>query len=771
MHKITPLNYKRRHLLAISAGIALVAYLPTLPNAWILLGVTCSLFLLGVRYSWFRLPTLFCFGLYWSTSYGVHGLAARLPMIDKPIDLEVVGFVQDIPQTTEQGQRFTFVVESTSQEKSLALRKLSLSTYTNDLLFHASQRAVLTVRIKPPGGFKNNGGFDYEAWLFEQGIDAVGYVKSAHFLDTSSNNSWAKVNLCREWLRDRIIQFIPESSYRGVISALTIGDGSAIDNEQWRVFNRTSTSHLIAISGLHISMIAAFCYAFVSFCGRRFLPSRFFTHIPLQKIAGSIALLVTIFYSLLTGMSIPTQRTLIMLSVSLAALLINQRVKPSVLLCIALCAVLLWDPLAVISAGFWLSFIAVGALLFGLTGRLGSHSLRQWCAAQWIIFVGLIPVMGLCLHQLSLIGPIANIAAVPMISFLVTPLCLLGALLSPVYPFGATQLWQGADFLLALLWRWLLPLSDFENATIMLPHKSVLQWILFSVGIFFLMLPRGWLGRWWGLLAFTLLLLPSPQVTEHGDAKISVLDVGQGLAVVVATREHVLIYDAGPRLSDKLDAGASAVVPYLRYEGISGVDKLIISHADNDHSGGMSSIMQDIEVAQVMTGSMAKIKADTSCDNSQRWEWDGVAFEILWPVDQAPPQDKENNQSCVLKISVGGHAALLTGDIEKPVEYALSTSLGSLLSSDLLIAPHHGSKTSSTLDFVRLVNPAEVVFSSGYLNRFGHPHPEVVNRYAQQGADWFNTAQTGGIIYRLSASGLAREAIFRESHKRYWDGL
>jgi competence protein ComEC len=256
---------------------------------------------------------------------------------------------------------------------------------------------------------------------------------------------------------------------------------------------------------------------------------------------------------------------------------------------------------------------------------------------------------------------------------------------------------------------------------------------------------------------------------KNNTAKINILDVGQGLAVVVQTKQHTLVYDTGPRFSDTLDAGSAAVVPYLRYAGVSNIDMLVVSHADNDHSGGLSSVLESIDVDEFITGSPEKINAQKECSNTQQWQWDGVLFEVLWPTKNEALSEKENNRSCVIKISVGPHSFLLTGDIEKPVEQSLVMASGEKLQADLLIAPHHGSKTSSTDAFIKAVQPIEVVFSSGYLSRFGHPHADVVARYERNGVNWRNTADSGGIIYQLSEQGIKYVEEYRRAHPHYWD--
>lgn len=767
MQKISSILYIRSCLIALSLGISIVSIFTRLPSLWLVLMVVVLLILLSLRWLTLRIVTCFALGVFWSTFYGHLGLDARLPETMAAQDLQVVGFVQEMPQNTDDGQRFLFTVEKIVSHPSLHLRKLSLSTYNTNLAFHAGDRWQLTARLKPPHGFKNRGGFDYEAWIFEQGIDAVGYVKQGKKIGQSFN-FWALINVWREQLRDGINDLIPQSNFKGIITALIIGDGYQISSDQWRVFNRTSTSHLIAISGLHISMIAAFCFAFVCTIGKRLPISHLLLRFPLQKIAAIVALFVTIFYSLLTGMSIPTQRTLVMVVTSMMAIFLNKNIKPSYLLSAALVMVLLFDPLAVISAGFWLSFIAVAVLLFGLLGRVDLNTFVQWGRSQWIIFIGLIPVMGMCLHQLSLIGPIANLLAIPVISFLVTPLCLLGAFLMPLSSTGATYALTGCDFLLTYLWQWLSVLSHYDYASIAIPDVGLVGWILFSIGIGLLMLPHGIVGRYWGFLALIFLLIPYEVVPKNA-AKINVLDVGQGLAVVVQTKHHTLVYDTGPRFSDKLDAGAAAVVPYLRYAGVSDIDTLVVSHADNDHSGGLSSVLENMNVNEFITGSPEKIAAQKACSNTQQWQWDGVLFEVLWPIKNEALSEKENNRSCVIKISVGQHALLLTGDIEKPVEQLLVEANYHQLQADLLIAPHHGSKTSSTDAFIKAVKPMEVVFSSGYMSRFGHPHADVVARYERNGVNWRNTADSGGIIYQLSEQGIKCIEEYRRAHPHYWD--
>uniref|UniRef100_UPI0028C44EBD DNA internalization-related competence protein ComEC/Rec2 n=1 Tax=Accumulibacter sp. TaxID=2053492 RepID=UPI0028C44EBD len=531
--------------------------------------------------------------------------------------------------------------------------------------------------------------------------------------------------------------------------------------EQWRLFRQTGVTHLMSISGLHVTMVAALFAALVGWLWRR--STRLMLALPAAKAAIAAGWLAALGYSLLAGFAVPTQRTLYMLSVVALALWSGRNLGASRSLLLALLLVLLIDPWAVLSPGFWLSFAAVGVLFFVGTARLGvprgwRAALARWGATQWAVTIGTLPLLLLLFQQFSLVSPLANALAIPVVSFLITPLALLFAVV-PWPPLLHLDHWL-LSLLMAFL-EWLARWPLWQQ-----PAPPLAATLLALLGVAWLLLPRGFPARWLGLcLLLPALFWPAAR-PPPGAAWVDVLDVGQGLAVVVRTAEHTLLYDTGPLYSAESDAGQRIVVPYLRATGVEHIDTLIVTHRDKDHSGGLVAVQEALPIARTLS-SLPELPGER-CLAGQHWEWDGVRFTILHPqtADYARQNARSNNMSCVLRVENTVASVLLTSDIEAGAEQALLARSPALLASDALLAPHHGSGTSSTPAFIAAVGAREVIFPVGYRNRFRHPRPDVVERYA--GSRLWRSDVDGAIRVTL-ADGIALSS-YRAEYRRYWQG-
>jgi competence protein ComEC len=644
-------------------------------------------------------------------------------------------------------------------------KKLRLSWYYPDQKIKAGQQWSFTVKLKRPHGSLNPGGFDYERWLFSEGIGATGYVRPSPAPGLLGNQSvWFSIDVWRQAIADKVSATSLDANSRALIKALTIGDGNSIDQQHWEIFRRTGTTHLMVISGSHIALVAGLVYWLVLRLWARIGVLRWSP----QVAAAWSALLAGIVYAGLAGFSVPTQRAVIMLAVGMIAIVLQRNHRPFHTLAVAMFAVLLWDPLAVLSPGFWLSFIAVALIIYVIAGRLGALK-PFWSAIKinWATSVGLSPLLLLFFQQVSVISPLANLLAVPLISLVLVPLALVAVVVLMISMALAGPLLLALDYLLRGL-MWLLEnLAELPNATI--NHALPSYWaLLFAVpGILLLIAPKGIPGRWLGLVMLLPLAFTEPKQREAGAFEMTLLDVGQGLAAVVQTANHQLVFDTGAKFSTESDMGQSVLLPFLRSQGIDSIDTLIVSHGDNDHIGGAASLLLSMPTKQVLTSVPQKLSdfSPTFCSAGHSWLWDEVKFSILSPQREFI---SENDNSCVLLVTGKYGAVLLTGDIEAAAESWLVDNVGENLQAKVLIAPHHGSKTSSTAPFLQTVKPEFVLIPAGYRNQFGHPHPSVLQRYQQAGISWLSSASSGAIDVKLDKTGSVVTSM-RQTNSHYWN--
>ncbi len=721
-------------------------------------------------------------GFLWAAQRAEWRLADSLPMAREGEDIVLNGRVDELPQQLPDGVRFAFVPDGGSAGVP---SRILLSWYrlqdedSAPPVVVAGERWRFVVRIKRPHGFVNPEGFDYEAWLLERELRATGYVRGgARRLDAGAVAFMHKVHRARGEIRDRFLAVLGEAPYAGVLAALVIGDQRAIPAEQWDVFRRTGISHLVAISGMHISLIGLLGAALVSAMWRR--APKLVLRLPARKAAALAAIVAATGYALLAGMGIPVQRALIMLWVVGLALLLGRSPSPGRVLLLALAGVLLVDPWAVLAAGFWLSFGAVGIILLVLGARHGTHERGAgWRAAvktQAAITLATMPLLIALFQSFSIVSPLANALAIPVVSFVVTPLALLAAIL-PFDPLlhlahgSFALLMRPVDWLAAApvaLWRQAAPPAWLVGASV--------------AAVLLLLLPRPMPARMPAVFVLSGLLLWQPARPAAGDFVATVLDVGQGLAVHIQTATHALLYDAGPPYGDAADAGERVILPFLAASGVGRIDRMVLSHDDADHVGGARSVLDGMEVGDVLAseddaagfwsgaGGRASGAGRLSCNDGQRWEWDGVRFEVLHPWGDGRRVRRNNDLSCVVKVTGAGGSLLLVGDLETRGEAAMIARHGAqALASSVVVVGHHGSRTSSSAAFVDAVLPEAAIHSAGYRNRFGHPFPAVWARWAEAGARNWRTDSQGAIRVEVTAAG-ADVTAARQQNPRYWHG-
>ena len=700
-------------------------------------------------------------------------LADELPFRWEGVDIAVTGVVEGLPQVTDANTRFLFDVEGSAG--NVVPRHVALSWYPDRRVgpapkIAAGERWSFTLRLKRPRGLANPHAFDFEPWALERGIRATGYVRTAarfERLDARVEGWPYTLHRWRGEIREAMLAQLKEERLRGVLVALAIGDQDAIAADDWEVFWRTGVGHLMSISGLHITMLAALAAALVFAAWVRVpaLAVRF----PARKAAVVAGLAAAVAYTLLTGYQVPAQRTCLMLTTLAACVLADRHGSPSRMLALAALVVTAVDPWAVLSPGFWLSFGAVASIFYVMSLRAGRRGwLARLAGEQLAVTAAMLPMLLALFQEFSVVSPFANAMAIPVVSLVVVPLAVGGAFL-PV-----PWLLDLAHATMLALMSPLERLADLPLAALESHAPAAWALVAGALGCAWLLAPRGVPMRSLGVVWVAPLFAFAPPVPRMGEAWLDVLDVGNGLAVVVRTARHALLFDAGPGWNADADSGSRIVVPFLRGEGIRTLDGMVISHADDDHSGGAISVAGARAPPWLLSSLRDEdaihlaFERSSRCEAGQRWTWDGVAFEMLHPaaaVYSETGRRKENDRGCVLKVSTRGASALLAGDVEARAEAELLSRDAAALRATVLVVPHHGSRTSSTPAFVAAVAPEVAVFSVGYRNRFGHPHPTVVARYAQARADLWRTDCEGAIHVQL-AHGVSVRAY--AENKRYW---
>ena len=694
------------------------------------------------------------FGLSWAHVQVCEVLCEPFPASLVGNTLVAEGRVASLPEQRDESVRFLFSIDRlTLDGEPQAYRGLArLSWYRQPPQLRAGERWRLALRLKPPHGFVNPGGFDYERWLFQQGISVTGHVRADDanaLLAAGPGAYW--LTRWRQHLRDRLdAAFVDDSPARALVQALVLGDRGGLTPVQWEVFSRTGTSHLIAISGLHVGLVAGFVFVLARWLWARSAPLARWLAAPRAAAIG--ALMAATGYAGLAGFAISTQRALVMLVVVMVALMAGRTLRPVSALMLALVAVLLLDPASVLAYGFWLSFGAVAMLLYALGRRLSAPVVvLRWGQAQWAVALGLLPMLLMFFGRASLVAPLINLVAVPLFG-IILPAVLLAAALTLLSGWHSPLGLMG--WLLDQCYALLAQVAALPVASMNLGGRPDWVWVVAFGGVLLLLAPRGLPTRWLGLILLLPLALMRPPAPAFGAAQFALLDVGQGLSAVVRTRSHTLVYDLGPRYPSGFETGSAVVAPYLREAGVRRVDRLVASHADQDHVGGLHGLLGAVAVTEIVSGEPEELPGDLdamdvfACRRDQHWRWDGVDFELLHPDRDGY---EGNDASCLLRVSTQAVSVLLPGDLERSVERMLVAELGARLRSDILVAGHHGSATSTSSEFLSAVDPAWVLYSSGYANRWGFPVAEVRDRVQSLGVFSANTATDGAISFLLPA--------------------
>ena len=713
-------------------------------------------------------------------------LAQRLPAAWEGRDVLLIGRIDSLPVATlgqagAPGWRFEFELEAAHagplpSDPALALpSRLMLSAYAAHAdaaapPLRAGERWQLLARLKQPHGLMNPHGFDYELWLFEQGLRASGVLRPGGAQRRLAEAPFYSVDAARQRLREALQGRVPEPSAAGVLAALSLGDQAAISRSDWALFRDTGLSHLLSVSGLHVTMFAWAAQGLLGWAWRG--SARLCLLCPAPSVARWGGVAAALAYALFSGWGVPAQRTVWMLA-SLAVLRsLNLRWPWPLALLLSAVVVTAVDPWAICQAGFWLSFSAV-ALLMAAGDEAAAQGWRAHLLsvlrAQAVATLGLAPLSLLFFQQLSLVGVLANLLAIPWVSLVLTPLALAGALVPGLWVWGAwcVELMMGV---LRLLATW-------PAAVWTVPVAPLWAQAAGMAGGLLLVLPLPWRVRLLGLSLALPLLWPAPARPPEGEFELLLADVGQGTAVLVRTARHALLYDAGPQYAPGVDAGQRVLLPLLRALGVRQLEQLMLSHRDSDHVGGAAAIGAGLPVLELRS-SLEPAHAlhrlfprSLPCEAGQRWVWDGVQFELLHPsAEQVRRQQlKSNELSCVLRVrnASGRHSALLMGDLEAGQEAELlRRHRPQDLRAELLLVPHHGSKTSSTPDLLAAVAPRWAVVQSGYRNRFGHPALPVLARYQAAAIEVFNSPDCGA--WRWRSDALVAPSCQRHLDRRYW---
>ncbi len=755
--------------IALITGSVAAFYSSELPDRfWI--SYLPVLLLLAFLNCKFRFPILLISAYLWACLNIQHALDVRLASdFDNQI-LQVEGVIVDLPEQRSRSIRFLFKPDFIEGYPYPLPDMIRLSWYRSDAKINAGERWRLQVKLKSPNGYQNPGGFDYERWLFVKRIGATGYVKSSRLNRLIETPTPWNIDQWRSRIGKGIEQYCTDCSHAGLIKALTIGYRSDILLRHRQLLQDTGTAHLLAISGLHIGMISALFF----YLGRWFWQLGFYRlGFNRLQFSATLAFGAGLIYAALAGFSLPTVRALIMLAVVFLALSFRSGINLVNSIAIAVVVILIFDPLAVGSSSFWLSISAL--LIIAFAQYLLAHQTSRWkqvMVVQLLFSVLLIPLSVVLFDQLNPASFLANIVAIPLVSLLIVPLGLFASMLAGLNLAFTKWFFIASNELLSLLLDYLELLVDSGLPAYPSGNIPYVLLGLSSIGLLTILMPKGFPGKKPAVLLIALPFIWQRPELEFGDYQLTVLDVGMGTSAVIETRTHSLVYDFGPGNTHGFSAAQWVLKPYLQHQGINHPDLMIISHVDQDHSGGFISYLDNYDPARLISGTPHEVEQRfrlsspvRSCHLYPSWSWDGVGFEFISPP-AASALESSNNRSCVLKVS-GVHSSLLSGDIEAKQEVRLLNTMPDKLKSSVLLAPHHGSTTSSTLSFLQKVAPQASVFTVGRNNRWGFPKAKVLEVYSAVGSQVYRTDQHGAITIRSSASDL-KISSQRKIRSRLW---
>ncbi len=722
------------------AGLCSAVLAPFLLPWWLL----CSFIVIAASLFCFRcnvakLSAVFLAGIISSASYCHYVMVSLLPQAEENKEQIISGYIIDFPEMREHGWTADFYAHELSGKIKLNFN------FANKPKTDCVYR--LSAKLKRPRGLNNFDLFDRQAWLLQSGYRATGNVRDVLSCDGSAPNTLLR------W-REKIaknIQAVPMSNYaRSTLLALLIGSYADIEMTQWQLLRDSGTIHILSVSGLHIVLAAGIAY-FIFFHLSRYLvlPVLWW---PAAFWGGIASLLSSVIYALLAGFSVPTVRSLIMVASVVVQSFFYKSFAFGTAFMLALFLVLLVNPLSVFSSGFWFSFLATGFLLLIAHGRFGKRNwLVESIKSQCLIFFLMAPPLLYIYGRMPLLSLPLNFFAIPWMSFLSLPLAFAGLVFMPLSSFISAVFFKLSAWSLDVYWQVLQWCVSFcKGWTIDLAGANIFSVVLAIFGISLWLLPRSVSSRYFSILLCLPLLFPQINHPAKGTAEMTVLDVGQGLAVVVRTAHHLLVYDTGDHFSDRFDSGRDIVTPFLRNYRADKISMLMVSHSDKDHAGGISGLLQALPAQQLLSGTPELLHTAyefNQCRAGMHWHWDGVDFRVLAPDTYLP--EKTNNRCCILMIDNGSKRILLTGDSEKMVEQSLIFA-GVDISADVLLVPHHGSKTSSSIEFIRAVAPSLAVVSSGFNNKFHHPNADVLRRYQTSNIQVLNTAQLGAVRVNMT---------------------
>lgn len=740
--------------LALAAGVLVAHAAAQLPPLWVLVVLAATALVPGqYRTPWSALVL----GVLLSVLHAQTYLAERWPAArhgeEHTVQGHVVGLVERAPgfgRDDEDTLRFAFAPDAAGLP-----RRIRVSWYRAESPVRGGECWTLRLRLRTPHGSLNPGGFDYEGWLYRNGVGATATVREAQPCESSRA---LPVLRLRQQLVDRLDAWLGDHPGRAMVAALTVGDDSGFRDADWAAFRETGTTHLVAISGFNVAIFAGVAFLLIRWTWP--LLRRLAQRLPAQKAGMIGAALAGVAYGLLAGWESPAQRAALMLALLLIAALPDRRGDPVRVLAAAFALMLAFDPAVVLSPGLWLSCGAVAAIFYATGGRVRAEpAWRVALRLQLMLSLVLAPLTLYFFHGAAWLGPLVNLIAVPVMALL-TPLLLLAVALAAAMPDLGVPALQAMAWVLAMLQSGLAQIAAQAPMAWLPAGPPVAALLLAVLGALLLFVPRGVPLRALGLLC-CLPLLWTPVRAVTPPFELWALDVGQGLAVLVRTPNHALLYDAGPAFEDGFDAGESVVAPAVLTQGLRGVDRLLLSHGDRDHAGGVPAVRRLLRI-----GDERGTQDHPPCGDGDAWTWDGVRFEVLHP-DAADWSD--NNRSCVLRIFAPGFTALLAGDIERGAEARLLRDHGERLRADVLVAPHHGSKTSSTEAFVQAVAPRLVVFGAGWRSHYRHPRPEVVARYVAVNARPLTTGVEGAIHIVPGEGGVPLTRSWRREAARFWN--